>query len=368
MTMRTIMKTPAITALTMTSIFISSAASAAVPSPPKPPVPSPVAVDVAMPYVGQSICDPVARPGVVDFAETISRVYGRRWYHTFRTCQSDVSEHYDGRALDWAILAADPAQKEIADGITAWLTKPVNGIYGANARRLGIMYIIWNGKVWRSYRDSNKWLTYTGAVPHIDHIHFSFGWDGACKRTSWWTGKTLTSVSNTMCTMTGVVDPPTNTLPPLVAMDTEFTKHKTTILSLGSYGSAVKLAQANVKTTADGVFGPKTQTAVKYFQYVQGLYQTSKVDRPTWDRMEKLKYPLINYRSTTILRRGSTGTAVKAAQNAMRISADGQFGPMTEAAVKAVQKKYQLTQDGTIQKLTWAALDQELRSRMIPAP
>ena len=62
------------------------------------------------------------------------------------------------------------------------------------ARRFGIMYIIWNHKMWRAYDPGRGWAPYSGVSPHTDHIHFSFTWDGAYGRTSWWTGKALTTV------------------------------------------------------------------------------------------------------------------------------------------------------------------------------
>ena len=67
----------------------------------------------------------------------------------------------------------------------------------ANARRLGIMYIIWNNQIWGSYRAGEGWRAYgqCAAHPepgydascHRDHIHFSLSWAGAQGRTSFWT-------------------------------------------------------------------------------------------------------------------------------------------------------------------------------------
>lgn len=342
-------------ALAAAAVAIPTAAQATVPAPPKPPVTLPSAVDASQPYVGQSFCELVTRPGVADFAKLVSTHYNRTDYHTVRTCLGDVSEHYDGRALDWMLSAYDPADKEIADAVTKWLTMPVNGVYGANARRLGLMYIIWNGKSWKSYRNPETWTTYTGAVPHTDHIHFSFGWDGACKRTSWWTGKALTATSTTKCgTSNG----------PLVSVETEFTQYKDTLLKLGSAGDAVVLAQQNLGVGADGEFGPITRNAVLAFQKKWKLDVTGRVNRGVWNQMERLQYPLIKYRTTTVLRKGMSGQAVKDAQRALRLTQDGVFGSGTETAVKRVQGKYRLAQTGVIRDLTWAALDEELRSRM----
>jgi hypothetical protein len=57
----------------------------------------------------------------------------------------------------------------------------------AMARRLGIMYIIWNRQIWASSRASEGWRPYTRDNPHTDHIHFSFSWAGARRQTTWWT-------------------------------------------------------------------------------------------------------------------------------------------------------------------------------------
>lgn len=57
-----------------------------------------------------------------------------------------------------------------------------------------------------------------------------------------------------------------------------------------------------------------------------------------------------------VLRQGSTGQAVKDLQVILRITADGQFGPLTRAAVIAFQKSRQLLPDGVVGPQTWAAL------------
>ena len=38
----------------------------------------------------------------------------------------------------------------------------------ANARRLGIMYMIWNRRIWSSYKASSGWRKYSGSNPHTD--------------------------------------------------------------------------------------------------------------------------------------------------------------------------------------------------------
>lgn len=58
-----------------------------------------------------------------------------------------------------------------------------------------------------------------------------------------------------------------------------------------------------------------------------------------------------------LLRRGSTGADVKVLQTALKIEADGVFGPKTETAVKAFQKSKGLVADAIVGPYTWRALE-----------
>ncbi|MGV8968743.1 MAG: DUF4214 domain-containing protein [Cellulomonas sp.] len=75
---------------------------------------------------------------------------------------------------------------------------------GYNARRLGVMYIIWNRQIWNNSSASAGWRAYTGAVPHTDHVHISLSWAGAYMRSSWWTGVALPTESATRRYVTSV--------------------------------------------------------------------------------------------------------------------------------------------------------------------
>lgn len=53
---------------------------------------------------------------------------------------------------------------------------------------------------------------------------------------------------------------------------------------------------------------------------------------------------------------GSSGAAVKYLQSKIGVTADGSFGPATEAAVVKWQRKHNLTADGIVGPATWATL------------
>jgi len=148
-------------------------------------------------YVPQIACDPVERVGTNRLRDLLHATYGGYKGGTTRQC-SGRSEHSDGRAYDWMLDAGDPADAAKADAFLTWLIGPdAQGRPSGNARRLGIMYVIWDRKIWGSYNQT--WKAYSGASPHTDHIHISLSWDGALARTSFWTGTTITGTDYGPC-------------------------------------------------------------------------------------------------------------------------------------------------------------------------
>ena len=148
---------------------------------------------------------------------------------------------------------------------------------------------------------------------------------------------------------------------PTISVTTELTSSKTVTLRKGSHGAPVSVLQRALGGLAvDGRFGPATQARVISFQRSVHLPATGVVDRKTWDAVERAAHPLLPYWNT-VLKRGSRGAAVVALQKALRVTADGSYGPATEAAVKAAQRAAHLAQTGVVATLTWKAVEARLR-------
>ena len=112
------------------------------------------------------------------------------------------SEHKEGRAWDWGVNAAYASHREIVKDLFAWLLSDDRyGNPAAMAKRLGIMYIIWDRKIWGAW--DGGWRTYcvqkrrgcvhpedgTVRSPHTDHVHFSMSRTGAKMQTTFWNKK-----------------------------------------------------------------------------------------------------------------------------------------------------------------------------------
>jgi hypothetical protein len=180
---------------------VSLPAAQAVPPVPVPPVSLPAAIDLPAFYEAQTVCDPTPRPGATALGNLLVTTYGPATVYIPRACSGSVSEHFDGRAVDWMRTVRDPAQKEMADAFVDWLLAPAaDGTPHEMARRLGIMYIIWNNRMIRMYDPGRGWTDYRSCLDpsrqdrsldtscHRDHVHLSLSWDGAAMATSWWTG------------------------------------------------------------------------------------------------------------------------------------------------------------------------------------
>ncbi len=172
---------------------------------PKAPVFS-AAIDGASDYQAQSQCTPAPKPGALKLARLITATYGRTPIGIARSCSiGGLSEHKEGRALDWMVSMRVPSQRAQAESFLTWLLATDQyGNAAAMAKRLGIMYIGWNNLFWRGYDSGRGWTELKGCLTdprkkaagydtycHRNHVHLSLSWDGAAGLTSYWTGTPL---------------------------------------------------------------------------------------------------------------------------------------------------------------------------------
>ena len=159
-------------------------------------------VDPYASYSAESGCSSTVKPGILAVRDAILLpTYGgsRSDVLTLRSCTSKNSGHEEGRALDWMMDARIASEAEHAKAFLSWLLRTdSSGKAHANARRLGVMYIQHNNRMWRAYSSDKSWQPqYVNGVAcsnlgssyatkcHRDHVHISFSWDGAYKRTSY---------------------------------------------------------------------------------------------------------------------------------------------------------------------------------------
>lgn len=170
---------------------ISQATAASNPPPPKT-LQTP-GIDAHLGYKAQSTCSPEAKPGTSRLMKALIAKWGGANWGISRFCSSGgVSEHKEGRALDWHMDSRKASDRAKVNEMITWVT--ANN--GEVAYRLGIMYIIWNQRIWSIYYQELGWRTMADrgswTANHKDHVHISLSWDGAMAQTSWWTGKILT--------------------------------------------------------------------------------------------------------------------------------------------------------------------------------
>ena len=151
-------------------------------------------------YVPANSCSPTARPGTEKLGRLLVDTYPGTSFGGSRACPATAnSEHHEGRAVDWMNSVRNRKQQKQAKAVIAWLLAPdAEGRPYANARRLGVMYVIWDNRIWGAYRPGDGWREYNGcrakskqkksldSVCHRDHMHISLTRRAARADTSWY--------------------------------------------------------------------------------------------------------------------------------------------------------------------------------------
>ena len=150
-------------------------------------------------YDPQTTCRRTALPGTAELAAWINRRFaGGTARASIRACGSGgTSEHKDGRAIDWTMNAGSRADRlTVRELMTVLRRADAEGNEDMPARRMGVMYVIWDDHMysaWRQFEPSDylsggckSLATCSKTLRHRDHVHISLSRAGARGLTSWY--------------------------------------------------------------------------------------------------------------------------------------------------------------------------------------
>jgi peptidoglycan hydrolase-like protein with peptidoglycan-binding domain len=161
-------------------------------------------------------------------------------------------------------------------------------------------------------------------------------------------------------------------------------------------GDAVARLQSALHLPADGTLGPETEAAIRRLQARHGLTVDGVAGPATWNVIgvsgettltpPPSALPQAHNASVSVsdanagagkrsdaidvssadTEAPSGGNAVARLQSALRMQADGNFGPETEAAIRRLQARHGLTVDGVVGPATWSLLGIHSESTLNP--
>jgi hypothetical protein len=353
-----------------------------------PPVPMPAtprglpaqadwgtAIEALAPYQPQIACAASPMRGVAALRDLALASYPRGSDGgAIRSCASGgQSEHKEGRAWDWMLDVGNLADRRTAGDFLSWLLATRRGEVAAMARRLGVMYVIYNRKIWATY--SPGWRDYSGADPHTSHIHLSLSWNGARGTTSFWRGA-VPAVDHGPCAFfagqPAVVSGPSARTAPCPSAVTSPRGSRSTFAWLGTVGDHVGRAQKLLGVRASRVLDRGTRHRLLGYQRSHDLPRTGALDGPTWASLDPASRQQSAPRWTPAeavawarrngsptLRRQSAGTVVYALQIALRMPdrlRTGFLGRRTAAVVSRFRTTHEMTPSGIVSPGVWDAL------------
>lgn len=188
-------------------------------------------------------CSGRPEPGALALLSWLQERWPVGWSGGIYNCrpvrgQKSMSIHAEGRAVDFMMPGAShPQGIEIVREL------------GARGRELGVQSVIWDRRIWSARSPEGR--AYTGVNPHTDHLHIEL------TRAA---GRTLTKDRLGGTKPTGRLT-----------------------IRRGDRGAHVMNLQRLLPgVAADGIFGPRTEQAVRLFQQQNGLKVDGIVGPKTW--------------------------------------------------------------------------------------
>ncbi len=297
----------ALALLVAAGLFTGAAPAAAALRPPSTPAALPTAIEPLAPYVGETSCDPVVKAGTNRLGRLLVSSYPGTSFSSVYACGSDGtrSEHYDGRAIDWMASIRNRTQLADARTVLTWLlATDRQGHTFANARRLGVMYLIYDNRIWGAW--NGAWAPYLNCAKtpqpgldsrcHRNHLHLSLSWNGALGATSFWTRRVSatdwgpcrprdlnwamprTRSNPTQCAEVATVRAPAHASAAKVALVT----YSGSYLRPGSTGPAVVAIQRVFHFSQTGVYTAALAAAVASFNRSRRVPGGGAIIPATW--------------------------------------------------------------------------------------
>ena len=147
-----------------------------------------------------SRCSPKPKPGATALGRWLTRRYDGGTTSISSACRGSSSEHTEGRAIDWRLDATKKTDRRTAKRfLKRLLRSDKQGNAHALARRMGIMYVIWNDEMYAAW-DAFEPEPYLSSscrrrqrcsptLRHRDHVHISLTRRAGKGRTSWYDGR-----------------------------------------------------------------------------------------------------------------------------------------------------------------------------------
>lgn len=148
-------------------------------------------------YQPATKCRPDAKPGTEELGRWLVKRFGGSFGGISRACGGSISEHTEGRAFDWTVNASTRTGRKTAQQFLrrAFRTNRA-GETDALARRMGIMYVIWDDQMYSAWRgfepvpylssSCKKVKRCSQTLRHRDHVHISLTRQAARGKTSWY--------------------------------------------------------------------------------------------------------------------------------------------------------------------------------------
>lgn len=152
------------------------------------------------PYEPATVCSPSPKPGTVALRTWTVRRFGGGRGAISRACDGSTSEHHEGRAFDWTVDVRRRADRNrVHRFLVTLFAQDALGNPDALARRMGIMYVIWDDRIWsaRSGFRSEPYLSSSctsvrrcsATLRHRNHVHVSITRPASRGLCSWYAGR-----------------------------------------------------------------------------------------------------------------------------------------------------------------------------------